>query len=176
MKILKKIAPIAIVLLITACSGYNAIGGFYEKHKNDNQVIAVRVPQFMFSLVSETSPEMKSVVGNIRDLRYMQFPSATEAQSRFLNNQMKTFTSNAFMEVFRRNDASKRNVVALREKRNVVKEILIYNNNNLNGSFLYFSGNFDPVSVRKLAKNNEFQKFTDGLLPQFNLQTPSINE
>ena len=57
-----------------------------------------------------------------------------------------------------------------------LKEILIYNNDNLKGSFLYFSGNFDPAKVRELAKNNEFQKLSDGLVPQFNLQTPGISE
>ena len=61
------------------------------------------------------------MVGNTKDLRYMQFPSATDAQSKFLNNQMNNFTSGSFIEVFRKNDELKRNVVALREKRDVVK-------------------------------------------------------
>jgi len=89
---------------------------------------------------------------------------------------MNNFSSNSFIEVFRKNDELKRNVVSIREKRDVVKEILIYNNNNINGSFLYFNGNFDPIKVRDLAKGNEFQKFSDGLVPQFNLQTQGINE
>ena len=119
---------------------------------------------------------MKSLVGNTKDLRYMQFPSKTESQTRFLNDQMNSFASNSFIEVFRKNDELKRNVVSIREKRDVVKEILIYNNDNINGSFLYFNGNFDPTKVKKLANGSEFQKFSDGLVPQFNLQTPGINE
>jgi hypothetical protein len=58
-----------------------------------------------------------------------------------------------------------------------VKEILIYNNNNLNGSFLYFNGNFDPAKVRQMAKNEEFQKLGEGLINQFNMgTTPGINQ
>lgn len=173
---MKKAISLIALLLISACGSYNSIDSFYEAHKNDPQVTAIRAPRFMFSLIGEISPEMKSMVGNTKDLRYMQFPSATDSQSKFLNNQMNNFTSSSFIEVFRKNDELKRNVVALREKRDVVKEILIYNNDNSTGSFLYFSGNFDPTKVRELAKGNEFQKLSDGLVPQFNLQTPGISD
>ena len=98
---------------------------FYEAHKNDNKVSAFRVPQFMFSLLGEISPEMKTLVGNTRDLRYMRFPSSNTSQTQFLNAQMNNFTNNSFIEVFRKNDDLKRNVVSIREKRDVVKEILI---------------------------------------------------
>lgn len=172
---MKKILTILGLFLVFGCGSYNSIDNFYEAHKNDNQVTAIRVPQFMLSLVSEISPEMKSLVGNTKDLRYMQFPSNTKSQTQFLNNQMNNFASSSFIEVFRKNDELKRNVVSIREKRDVVKEILIYNNNNTTGSFLYFNGNFDPIKVRELAKNSEFDDFSNGLLPQMNLTTPGIN-
>lgn len=172
---MKKSILSLICLFFLGCGSYNSIDSFYEAHKNDSQVTAFRVPQFMFSLVSEISPEMKTLVGNTRDLRYMQFPSAKESQTRFLNDQMNNFASGSFIEVFRKNDELKRNVVSIREKRDVVKEILIYNNDNVTGSFLYFNGNFDPMKVRELAKNQEFDTFTQGLLPQMNLSTPGIN-
>ncbi len=171
---MQKFILLVLCLALFSCGSYNSIDGFYEAHKNDNQVTAFRVPQFMFSLISGISPEMKTLVGNTRDLRYMQFPSATDTQTRFLNNQMNDITGASFIEVFRKNNNLKRNVVSIREKRDVVKEILIYNNDNINGSFLYFNGDFDPVKVRELAKNNEFETFTNGLLPQFNLKTPEI--
>ncbi|WP_238718951.1 DUF4252 domain-containing protein [Pelagihabitans pacificus] len=161
--------------LLISCSSYNSIDSFYNAHKNDNQVTAVRVPRFMLSLISNISPEMKSLVGNTKDLRYMQFPSATPARTEFLNKQMNGITGNSFIEVYRKNDNLKRNVVSIREKRNAVKEILIYNNNAVNGSFLYFNGNFDPVKVREMAKSDEFQKLGDGLIDQFNMGTPGIN-
>ena len=164
---------VLILLLVVSCSSYNSIDNFYEIHKNDNQVTAIRIPQFMFSLVSEISPEMKSLVGNTKDLRYMQFPSSNESQTKFLNNQMNSFSKSSFIEVFRKNDELKRNVISIREKRNVVKEILIYKNDNVTGSFLYFNGNFDPIKVRELANNQEFEKFSQGVLPQLNLTVPS---
>lgn len=171
---IKKSIGILSVMLMFSCGSYNSIDSFYEAHKNDNQVTAVRVPQFMLSLISGISPEMESLVGNTKDLRYMQFPSSTDSQTKFLNNQMNTITGSSFIEVFRKNDNLKRNVISIRERKNTVKEILIYNNNNLNGSFLYFNGNFDPVKVREMAKNNEFENLSSGLLQQLAPTTPSI--
>ncbi len=157
-----------------SCSSYNSIDTFYNAHKNDNKVTAIRVPQFMLSLISGISPEMKALVGTTKDLRYMQFPSSTSEKTSFLNRQIDNITGNNFIEVFRKNDNLKRNVISVREKKNVVKEILIYKNDNLNGSFLYFNGDFDPVKVREMAKNNEFDKLSSGLIQQFNNNTPGI--
>ncbi len=164
------------LILLASCGSYNSIDTFYNAHKNDNQVTAVRVPQFMLTLISGISPEMQSLVGNTRDLRYMRFPSATPAKTQFLNKQMNGITGNSFIEVYRKNDELKRNVVSIREKRNSVKEILIYNNNSLNGSFLYFNGDFDPVKVREMAKSEQFGKLGEGLIQQFSPNTPGISQ
>lgn len=168
---MKRTFLVFTLFFLTSCSTYNSIDSFYEAHKEDNQVTAIRVPKFMLSLLSNISPEMKSLVGNTRDLRYMRFPSATPARTKFLNQQINGITGTSFIEVYRKNDDLKRNVVSIREKRDVVKEILIYNNNNSVGSFLYFNGNFDPVKVRQMVKNEEFQKFGDGLIDQYNMGT-----
>lgn len=173
---IKRTLFVLSLVLLSSCSTYNSIDSFYNAHKNDDQVTAVRVPQFMLSLISNISPEMQSLIGSTRDLRYMQFPSATPARTQFLNKQMNGITGNSFIEVYRKNDNLKRNVVSIREKRNAVKEILIYNNNSMRGSFLYFNGNFDPVKVREMAKSEEFQKLGDGLIDQFNMGTPGIKK
>ena len=81
---------------------------------------------------------------------------------------------NSFIEVFRKNDELKRNVVSVREKRNSVKEILIYNNDNKKGSFLYFNGDFDPMKVREMAKNEQFTKFGNNIISQYGASTPEI--
>tara|TARA_R110000868_G_scaffold4211_14_gene26750 strand:+ start:6634 stop:7164 length:531 start_codon:yes stop_codon:yes gene_type:complete len=170
-----KILSACCFILLLSCGSYNSIDSFYNAHKNDNQVTAVRVPQFMLSLLSGISPEIESIIGNTRDLRYMQFPSTTPARTEFLNNQMNGITGNNFIEVFRKNDDLKRNVISVREKKNSVKEILIYNNNNQQGSFLYFNGDFDPVKVREMAKNQDFDKLTEGIINQFNITAPKIS-
>ncbi len=161
------IVTIVIFLMFASCGSYNSIDTFYNAHKNDNQVTAVRVPRFMLGMLGKISPEMKVFIGNTKDLRYMQFPSTTPERTQFLNQQMNGITGNSFIEVFRKNDELKRNVVSIREKKNAVKEILIYNNNGQKGSFLYFNGNFDPEKVRQLAKDDGFKTLGDGIINQF---------
>lgn len=172
---IRNFIALTLLLVMSSCGSYNSIDTFYNAHKNDNQVTAVRVPQFMLSMISEISPEMQALVGTTKDLRYMQFPSVTASRTQFLNQQMNGITGNSFIEVFRKNDELKRNVVSIREKRNSVKEILIYNNDNQTGSFLYFNGDFDPVKVRNMAKNEQFTKFGKNIISQFGASTPGIN-
>lgn len=174
---MKKIVFISASILISSCGTYNSIDRFYDAHKEDNQVTAIRVPRFMLSMIGAISPEMKSLVGNTKDVRYMQFPSTTPERTSFLNQQMNGITGNSFIEVFRKNDDLNRNVVSVREKKNTVKEILIYNNNNQKGSFLYFNGDFDPAKVRQMAQKEEFQKISESLINQYKLgPTNSINQ
>jgi len=166
---IKRIVVLISVILLTSCGSSNVIDSFYNAHKTEDQVQAVRVPRFMLSLLSSISPEVQNLIGNTKDLRYMQFPSKTAGRTTYLNNEMEAMTGNSFIEVYRKNDNQKRNVVSIREKGDVVKEILIYNNDAVKGSFLYFKGNFDPVRVREMVKNNEFDKLGDGIIKQFNL-------
>ncbi|RMB62728.1 DUF4252 domain-containing protein [Dokdonia sinensis] len=166
----KSIFFLLSLVLLTSCGSQNAIDSFYNAHKNDDQVQAIRVPRFMLTLLSSISPEVQSLIGNTKDLRYMQFPSTTMERTKALNNEMATMTGNSFIEVYRNNDNAKRNVVSIREKGNTVKEILIYNNDASKGSFLYFKGNFDPVRVREMVKNKDFEKLDDVIINQFNIQ------
>ena len=171
---MKKVFTLAVLVLLSSCGTYNSIDSFYNAHKNDDDVLAIRVPQVMFTLLGGISPEMEALVGTTKDLRYMQLPSSTPTQTQYLNRQMNNLTGSSFIEVFRKNDKTKRNVVSIRERRNVVKEILVYNNDNLSGSILYFNGNFDPVMVRDLAEKNKFEAISSGLVGKFNPQTPGI--
>ena len=164
-----------VLALLSSCGSYNSIDSFYNAHKNENQVKAVRVPKFMLTLLSGISPEVHSLIRNTRDLRYMQFASGTAERTAYLNKQMAGITGSNFIEAYRSNDNEKRKVIALREKGDVVKEILVYKNDANKGSFLYFNGNFNPTRVREMIKNKDFDKLGSSLINQFsNGATPGI--
>ena len=99
---LKNLFLILLLVAINSCSTYNSIDTFYNAHKNDDQVTALRVPRFMLSLIGNLSPD----------------------------------------------------------------------NNGQNRAFLYFNGNFDPAKVREMAGNEEFQNLGDGLINQYNPESP----
>ena len=157
----------ALFLLLLSCASTNSIDRFYEMHKNDNEVLAVRVPQSMLSLLSGISPELQNIIGNTRDIRFMRFSGLSTPKIQSLSNQMSNITSSSFIEVYRKNQDTKRSVVSIREKRNLVKEIMIFNHDDLNANLLYFNGDFDPAKVRSLAENEQFNDMSETLFSQF---------
>ena len=174
LKIHLRLLLISVALsTMMACSSYNSMDRFYNEHKDDNEVMAIRVPQLMINLLAGISPEMQAILGNTRDMRYMRFSGLDTKRTRILNTQMNSMTTRSFIEVYRKNENLKRNIISIREKRNTVKEIIVYNNDNINASFLYFNGNFDPAQVRSLAKNDEFKEVSENLFGKFNAQNTS---
>lgn len=127
----------------------------------------------MFSLLSNLSPEMGSVIGNTTDLRYIRLPASGASEMTALNRQVSQLTSGSFIEVFRKNEGDQRNLVAIRERGNTVRNILIYNNNAAFGSVLYIKGRFDPERVRNLANEDAFGTLEQQLTRSFSGQAPT---
>jgi hypothetical protein len=50
-----------------------------------------------------------------------------------------------------------------------------HKNDNQAGSFLYFNGDFDPVKVREMVKNEQFTKLGNNIISQFGASTPGIS-
>ncbi|MGB5237948.1 MAG: DUF4252 domain-containing protein [Flavobacteriaceae bacterium] len=156
-----------LFVLLLSCGSTNSIDRFYELHKNDNEVLAVRVPQSMLSLLSGISPELQNIIGNTRDIRFMRFSGLSTPKIETLSNQMNNITSSSFIEVYRKNQDEKRSVISIREKRDLVKEIMIFNHDDFNANLLYFNGEFDPARVRSLAENEQFNDMSETLFSQF---------
>lgn len=171
--------PLKYFLLLAAlwlqsCAPTQSMDAFYEKHKEGTDVLAFRVPPVMFSLLGEVSPDMKSLVGTTTDLRYIRLPASGQGKMAALNQQVTHLTSGAFIEVFRKNEGDKRNIVAIRERGNTVRNIMVYSNNAAFGSVLFIEGKFDPEKVRTLAREDGFGRLEETLTGTFG--SPGISE
>ena len=162
----KVILAISAVILLSSCAT-NSVTSFYNKHKNDNNVTAIRVPQFMFALLTGMSPEMNNMVGNIKDLRYIKLGNTSQIKSQLINKEMNSALGSRYTEVYRQNEDLKRTLVSVKEKGSTVKEIVVFKNNGLNSTVLYMNGYFDPLKVRKAAKNNDFDSLTNLILKEY---------
>ena len=152
-----------MLIYLNACSSANSVDNFYNRHKDDNQVTALRIPSVVIEMLSDISPEMQSLFGSTDDIRLMKFSGLSPAKASSLNAQINNMTSSSFIEVYRKNDDAKRNVISIREKRNVVKEILFYKTDSFNTTLLYLNGNFEPSKVRSLAESDQFDKVSETL-------------
>lgn len=153
-----------VVLLLISCGSYNSINSFYNIHKNDANVTAIHVPQYMLSLLRGTSGDMNSFMGNVKEIRFIQLQPNTENERTSISTQINGLVSNNFVEVFRKNEDENRTLISLREKRDVVKEIIIYKNNGKSNSVFYLNGNFNPVKVREYIKSNELENLSNSVL------------
>ncbi len=156
-----------LALMLSSCGTPRNLDAFYNKHKDDDQVLAFRVPPVMFYALRGISPEMDSFFGTTTDLRFIQLPAVKTAGLQDMNQQFNQLTSGSFIEIFRKNDGPKRNVVAIRERGKTVRDILIFNNSELKGSLLYIQGNFDPAKVRSMAQEEEFLNLQDKLIQNY---------
>ena len=152
------------------------MNAFYNQHKNDANVTAVRVPQFMLSLLRNASPEMNSFMGNVRDIRYIQLSPKSEVESKSINTQINNLTTAKFIEVFRKNQDPIRTLVSVRENKDVVREIMIYKTAPKTSSVFYLTGNFNPNTVRKYAEEGNFDKLSNTLMQQYKIEQPIINQ
>ncbi len=160
-----------LLLIFCSCGSYNSFQGFYNEHKNNANVTAINVPQFMLSLLRNSSPEMKGFMNNVRSVSYIQLRPSSTMESTRITNQINNLTSTRFVEVFRKNTDPIRTLVSVRETRDVVKEIVIYKTAPTQSSVFYMNGNFDPSRVRSYAKNGNFDQLTNSLTQQYQLDT-----
>ena len=172
---MKKITYLLLVFLFISCGSYNSVHGFYNNHKNDANVTAIHVPQYMLSVLRGTSGEMNSFMANVREIRFIQLKPNNQMERTAISNQINGLVSNRFVEVFRKNEEENRTLISVREKRDVVKEIIIYKNNNKNNSIFYLNGNFDPSTVRDYIKNDKLDNLSNSIL-QLNNFNPDKSE
>ena len=167
---MKKLLTVLSLLVLASCGSYNSFQGFYNQHKNDANVTAISVPQFMLSLLRNSSPEMKGFMSNVRSITYMQLRPNSAQESSQIASQINNLTTAKFVEVFRNNADPVRTLVSVREARDVVKEIMIYKTAPNQSTVFYMNGNFDPNRVRSYAKNGDFDQLTNSLMQHYQIE------
>ena len=161
MKLITKV--IIPIIFLASCSSYNSLDSFYNSHKNDNNVVAVQVPRFLFSSLRNINPELDAIFSGVSSIRYIQLQPNTVNESNALNREINNITATNFVDVFRKNKKNKRTLFSIREKKDIIKEIIYYNNKGTKNSVLYLSGNFNPIQVRRLANSGKFENLVNSL-------------
>ena len=172
---MKKYICTLFAFLLISCGSYNSINSFYNSHQNDPQVTAIQVPQYLLSLLRHSSGEMNGFMNNVRDMRYIQLRPKTDAEANLISSQINRLVSNNFVDVYRKNNDDIRTLISLRERKDVVKEIIIYKNGAKNNSVFYLNGNFNPQQVRKYVNEGKFDNLTNSVFRQMNV-SPVIKE
>ncbi|MGB5463672.1 MAG: DUF4252 domain-containing protein, partial [Aureibaculum sp.] len=107
-------------------------------------------------------------------IRYIHLNPDSELERTQISNQINGLVSNRFIDVYRKNEETKRTLISVRENRDVVKEIIVYKNDEKSNSVFYLKGNFNPEKVREYVKNDDFDKLSNTVLQQYNLNPANI--
>ena len=71
---MKKIFILSLsIFLFISCGSGKSFQSFFNDHKKDLGVTAFQVPNFMRALLTNISPEINSLFGNVKDFKFITF-------------------------------------------------------------------------------------------------------
>jgi predicted SnoaL-like aldol condensation-catalyzing enzyme len=175
---MKKISiAFTILLIITSCGSGKSFQSFFNDHKRDLGVTAFQVPNFMRTLLTNISPEINNLFGNVRDFKFITFNQIPKEKQAQLISEMNLVTANNFTDILRKNTIEKTKIVSVKEDGNVVTQAIIFNSTLTKTSVIYLKGRFDPNKIKELSDTNQFENLSSKLLQNYQSTplTPGFN-
>ena len=173
-KMKKLILVLSLPFLLLSC-GSN-FQSFYNNHKADIGATSFQVPNFMKAVLSNISPEVKSVIGNISDFKYIKLENINAVKRQSIIAEMNQITNTGFTDMFRKNELLNTRIISVREAGVVVTDAIIFNSNKTQTTAFYLKGNFDPEKIKSFADEDAFNKFSTELIQAYQLNiNPSFN-
>ncbi|TBN06740.1 DUF4252 domain-containing protein [Hyunsoonleella flava] len=168
------VLAIYLLFLLTSCG--SSFQGFYNNHKADLGVTSFQVPNFMKSVLSTLSPEIKHSIGNISDLKFIKFDNLNAVKRQSLITEMNAVTNNGYLDVFRKNDPDNTRIISVREAGVVVTDVIIFNSSASQTTAYYLQGNFDPEKIKSFADEDTFNAFSNDVMQHYKMNiNPSFN-
>lgn len=172
---MKKIILISSLCVFLASCG-SSFNSFYNSHKSDLGTTSFQVPKFMKAIVGSISPEINQAIGNISDFKFIKFENINAFKRQSLINEMNGVTKQKYIDVFRKNEVDRTQIISVREKGTEITDVIIFKSTVDVTSAYYLQGHFDANKIRKMANDGGVDSFTKGLLKSYNQNdTPSSN-
>lgn len=170
----KIIVSSSMCLLLLSCG--NSFQSFYNNHKNDIGATSFQVPNFMKAVLGSISPEAKSLVGNITDLKYIKFENIPEVKRTLLISELSNVTNSGYKDMFRKNEALATRIISVKESGVVLTDVILFHSNEKRTTAFYLEGKFDPDKIKTLSDPEKFDNLTGQLLNAYQTNlNPSFN-
>ncbi|MFD1315685.1 DUF4252 domain-containing protein [Namhaeicola litoreus] len=144
------------IILFVNCSSYQSIESFYDNHKNDPNASSFQLPTFLKNAVKNVSPELSEIVGDVDDFRSISFKDCSVGQDQQITQELNSITKN-YKDVVRKNENGKNISVSVKEKGNVIKEVILHSHKENDHYVMYLKGNFDTEKINRLAETEDFE-------------------
>ena len=175
---MKKIFIIFLsIFLFTSCGSGKSFQSFFNDHKKDIGVTAFQVPNFMRALLTNISPEITNLFGNVKDFKFITFNDITSLKQSTLIEEMDLVTANNFTDILRTNALEKTKIISVKEDGEVVTQAIIFNSTLAITSVFYLKGRFDPNKLKQLSETNQFENLSNKLIQNYQTTplTPGFN-
>lgn len=130
-----------------------------------------QVPKFMKTIVGSISPEINQAIGNISDFKYIKIENMNNLKRQSLIDEMNAITKQRYVDIFRKNEVDRTQIVSVKEKGVVVTDIIIFNSTADVSTAYYLQGHFDASKIRSLANEDGVDSLTNGLLKSYDSHT-----
>ena len=172
----KHIVILSLIFLISCGSG-KSFQSFFNDHKRDLGVTAFQVPNFMRALLTNISPEINNLFGNVKDFKFITFKDISTTKQNTLIEEMDLVTANNFTDILRTNTVDKTKIISVKENGDIVTQAIIFNSTLAKTSVIYLKGNFDPNKIKQLSETNQFEDLSNKLLQNYQPKsiTPGFN-
>lgn len=175
---MRKIIVFLIVFLsILSCGSGKSFQSFFNDHKKDIGATAFQVPNFMRALLTNISPEINNLFGNVKDFKFITFKDLTTEKQNNLIQEMNLVTSNSFTDILRTNSLEKTKIISVKENGDIVTQAIVFNSTLAKTSVFYLKGNLDPNKLKQLSETNQFETLSNKLIQNYQITpiTPSFN-
>ncbi len=144
-------------VLFTALTSFaqeDAITRYFNKYIDDPKFSAVYISPKMFNMVSkieikDMEPEVQEVIRSMKGLRIIH----TEQNAlQYYNEALKTISTNEYELLLTARDGGENVRFMVKEKGDIVQELLMIVGGEKNFALMSFIGNIDLKKVGKLAK------------------------
>jgi hypothetical protein len=177
---MKKLTLLVAVSLIMFSCGSASFQGFYNHHKTDLGATSFQVPNVLKALLNAVSPETKSVIGNLQDVKYIKLNSISPLRRQQIITEMNAVTSAGYLDMFRQNEVGNTRIISVKENGAVLTHVILFNCDEKEATAFYLKGRFDPEKIKSLSDAKRFETLSLDLLQSYKSNvststTPAFN-
>ncbi len=174
---MKKLILFCSFIVLFSCGNTKTFQSFFNNHKKDLGVTAFQVPNFMRTILTNISPEINSLFGNVKDFKFITFKDISKEKQLTLIQEIDLVTAHNFTDILRTNSVEKTKIISVKEDGNTVTQAIIFNTTLAKSSVFYLKGRFNPNQLKKLSETNQFENLSDKLIQNYQIspKTPNFN-
>lgn len=157
---MKKLVLSLLLIVASASAQAQTPGDLFRYFKGAKDAEYVHLGKLAFALMrpfvkGEEDAGTRMAMRSIRSLKALDLDDCTDEVKHKFAQMAKNLKTSGYEELVRSNEGGERALILMRQKKNVIRELLILSFGDGNCSMVQFKGKIKPDDVEKLMKDNK---------------------